>query len=97
MKSILLHFTNPSDMKITNGIFILLLTLLLYILLKPREQLINFNKTKENLRNFCKTTIVTAYYKMRSKHSYEEYVSWISNMLTFTDCMVIFTEQKLVG
>ena len=84
-------------MKITNGIFILLLTLLLYILLKPREQLINFNKTKENLRNFCKTTIVTAYYKMRSKHSYEEYLSWMSNMLTFTDCMVIFTEQKLVG
>ena len=84
-------------MKITNGIFILLLTLLLYILLKPREQLRNFNKTKENLRNFCKTTIVTAYYKMRSKHSYEEYLSWMSNMLTFTDCMVIFTEQNLVG
>ena len=45
----------------------------------------------------CNATIVTAYYKMRSKHSHEEYISWMSNMLTFRDCMVIFTEENLVG
>ena len=29
----------------------------------------------------CEATIVTAYFKMRSKHTYEEYISWMSNML----------------
>ena len=45
----------------------------------------------------CNVTIVTAYYRMKSKHSYEEYLSWMSNFLTLQDCMVIFTEQEFVG
>merc|ERR1719237_403548 len=44
----------------------------------------------------CNATIVTAYFKMRSKHSHEEYLSWMSNMLTLKDCMVIFTQPELV-
>ena len=76
-------------MRIQNVIFIIVLSLLLYFLLSKRRQLIN--------EPICNGTIVTAYYKMRSKHSHEEYVSWMSNMLTFRDCMVIFTEENLVG
>ena len=37
------------------------------------------------------------YYYCLSQHSHEEYMEWMSNMLTYTDCMVIFTPQELVG
>ena len=63
----------------------------------------NFNmkckleKVEVNVEDNCTATIVTAYYKMASKHSYEEYQSWMSNMLTFTDCMVIFTQPDMVA
>ena len=73
-------------MKFRNIIFIFSFLMLFYIMLRQKRQ----NVT-------CNATIVTAYYKMRSKHSHEEYVSWMSNMLTFRDCMVIFTEENLVG
>ena len=45
----------------------------------------------------CNVTIVTAYYKIRSKHSNEEYLSWMTNFLTLQDCMVIFTQQDFVS
>ena len=45
----------------------------------------------------CNVTIVTAYYKIRSKHSSEEYLSWMSNFLTLQDCMVIFTQHDFVS
>ena len=45
----------------------------------------------------CNVTIVTAYYKIRSKHSSEEYLSWMTNFLTLQDCMVIFTQQDFVS
>ena len=48
-------------------------------------------------QSFCNVTIVTAYYRMSSKHSNEEYLSWMSNFLTLQDCMVIFTQQDFVS
>jgi galactoside 2-L-fucosyltransferase 1/2 len=36
-------------------------------------------------------TIVTAYFEFASKHSSEEYSSWMKNMLSLQDPMVIFT------
>ena len=44
----------------------------------------------------CKATIVTAYFKMKSKHSLQEYEDWMSNMLSLHDCMVIFTPKDTV-
>ena len=41
--------------------------------------------------------MVTAYYRMRSKHSDDEYLAWMSNFLTLQDCMVIFTQQDFVS
>ena len=79
-------FNHLSGMKFRNIIFIFSFLMLFYMMLRQKRQ----NVT-------CNATIVTAYYKMRSKHSHEEYVSWMSNMLTFRDCMVIFTEENLVG
>jgi len=45
----------------------------------------------------CNTTIITAYYKIKSKHSYEEYLSWMINFLSMRDCMVIFVQPDLKG
>jgi len=44
----------------------------------------------------CNTTIVSAFYKISSKHSYEEYLSWMINFLSLRDCMVIFVQPDLV-
>ncbi len=40
-------------------------------------------------------TIVTAYYRIESKHSDDEYDHWISNILSITDPMIIFTSEDL--
>ena len=38
----------------------------------------------------CNSTIVTAYYRIPSKHSHGEYLAWMENFLSLRDCMVIF-------
>ena len=43
----------------------------------------------------CNTTIISAYYRIKSKHSYEEYLSWMINFLSLRDCMVIFVQPDL--
>jgi len=42
------------------------------------------------------TTIITAYYKLRSKHSHEEFLDWMVQLLQTTDLLVIYTEEWLV-
>ena len=42
------------------------------------------------------STVVTAYYKIPSKHSPERYSEWMANMLSLQDPMIIFTEPNLV-
>ena len=44
----------------------------------------------------CNTTIISAYYRIKSKHSYEEYHSWMTNFLSLCDCIVIFVQPDLV-
>ena len=41
-------------------------------------------------------TIVTAYFKIPSKHSQKEYDAWMANMLLLQDPMVIYTTEDLV-
>jgi len=42
------------------------------------------------------STVVTCYYKIKSKHSFEEYDNWITNFLTNVNCnLVIFTSPDL--
>jgi galactoside 2-L-fucosyltransferase 1/2 len=42
-------------------------------------------------------TIVTAYFEMNSKHAKSKYNTWMKNMLSFQDAMVIFTSPDLVS
>jgi hypothetical protein len=44
-----------------------------------------------------KTTIVTAYYAVKSKHTFEEYKSWMHRFLDITDPMVIFVPHGKVS
>ena len=44
-----------------------------------------------------KTTIVTAYYAVKSKHTFEEYKSWMHRFLDITDPMVIFVPHDKVS
>ena len=38
----------------------------------------------------CNSTLVTAYYRIPSKHSHEEYLAWMVNLLSLQDCLVVF-------
>ncbi|KAJ1465929.1 hypothetical protein T484DRAFT_3635102, partial [Baffinella frigidus] len=40
-------------------------------------------------------TLVTAYFRIPSKHSHEEYTAWMRNMLSLHDHMVIFTSPDM--
>jgi hypothetical protein len=42
------------------------------------------------------STVVTAYYRVPSKHSPDRYNQWMKNILSLQDPMVIFTEPDLV-
>ena len=39
----------------------------------------------------CNATLITAFYKTKSKSTYEAYLSWMTNFLTIKDCIVVFT------
>ena len=40
-------------------------------------------------------TVVTAYFKVASKHTHSEYVEWMRNMLSLQDAMVIFSSPEM--
>ena len=45
----------------------------------------------------CSSTLVTAYYKIPSKHSHTKYTTWMTNFLSLPDCLVVFVEPGLEG
>ena len=45
--------------------------------------------------NNGRTTIVTAYYPIQSKHSKQEYHAWMQNMFSLRDPMVIYTTAEV--
>lgn len=44
----------------------------------------------------CNSTMVTGYFRLKSKHSAIKYLNWMSNMLSLQDCMVIYTSSDFV-
>ena len=50
-------------------------------------------KTEEN--NDKSITVITCYYKVKSKHSFKQYALWIHNLLTNINAnLVIFTSEN---
>jgi hypothetical protein len=40
--------------------------------------------------------MVTGYFQLHSKHTADEYLEWMKNMLSIQDCMVVMTESSMV-
>ena len=54
------------------------------------------NSSSPHEESVSHSTIVTAYFRIRSKHKGSEYDQWMSNFLSIQDNMVIFTEPDMV-
>lgn len=55
-----------------------------------------FRRTNVDFENDCYATIVTAYYKIKSKHPSNQYFAWMKNFLSLQDCIVVYTSEDLV-
>ena len=56
--------------------------------LTPLSQTGSQNSTE----HVCSTTVVSAYYEIKSKYSHAQYLEWMKNSLSLHECMVIFTQ-----
>jgi hypothetical protein len=77
--------------------FLIGLTLLLFIAFTTYNLLLKASRFRTvEIETNCYATIVTAYYKIKSKHSSEEYFTWMRNLLSLQDCIVVYTTEDLV-
>jgi Bacterial protein of unknown function (HtrL_YibB) len=53
------------------------------------------SSSSSNLKS-CANTIVTGYFPLHSKHSGDNYLKWMKNMLSIQDCMVVMTSPPMV-
>jgi hypothetical protein len=76
--------------------FIIVLFLLLFFLLEfliiYKNKIIN--KWPQKL-TMDKITLVTAFYKIKSKHSYQDYLEWMNNILKINRSIVFYFENSL--
>jgi hypothetical protein len=56
----------------------------------------NLQLLKQDELITSRSTVVTAYFTLRSKFAKEEYMKWMNNMLSLQDAMIIFTSPELV-
>lgn len=84
-------FLNLKILKFCIVLFLLLLFFLEFIVTQKNKLI--FKQTK-NIK-MDKITLVTAFYKIRSKHSYNEYLEWINNILKINASMVFYIENSL--
>lgn len=66
------------------------------ILPAQRDTTQNLQLLKQDELITSRSTVVTAYFTLRSKFAKEEYMKWMTNMLSLHDAMVIFTSPELV-
>lgn len=63
------------------------------VLLESFPSSANITKLSNNLDQ-CQSTIVTAYFKIPSKHKASQYDRWMKYFLSVKDCLVIFAGQE---
>jgi hypothetical protein len=78
--------------KLVSFICVFIFLVFLEFLLNLEKKLI-FKEPKNIIAD--KITLVTAFYKIKSKHSFNEYLEWISNILKINSSMVFYTEFSL--
>lgn len=57
---------------------------------------VKISKMSDTLET-CQSTIVTGYFKIRSKFAATEYLAWMKNFLSVQDCLVIFSSEEMMG
>ena len=63
------------------------------VLLESFPSSANVTKLSDKLEQ-CQSTIVTAYFKIPSKHKAAQYTRWMKFFLSIKDCLVIFASQE---
>jgi hypothetical protein len=61
-----------------------------------REATQDFQLVKQDELIISHSTVVTAYFTVKSKHATEKYLNWMSNMLSLQDAMIIFSSPEMV-
>ena len=66
-----------------------------------KRHILGINRKTQNMQNNLyqqdNLTIVSAYYIMKSKHSFEEYLQRISSFIKLNHSLVFFTENKFIN
>ena len=95
MKCLIKNAKSILNIKTTKLIMTLLLSLLLllFLYLEFLKKKLMF-KIPINIKK-DRITLVSAYYKIKSKHSYNEYLEWINNILKINSSMVFFLEYSM--
>ena len=86
----LFYFLNNIKFKI---ILLILLSFFLENFL-PYNNLFSLNKEYNYNYTMDNITLVTAFYNIESKHSFNEYLEWINNILKINRSMVFYTEKS---
>ena len=66
-----------------------------HVLNEPLPKSANIIKLSESLES-CESTIVTGYFRIKSKFPAAEYLAWMTNFLSVQDCLVIFTSAEMM-
>eukprot|EP00088_Acartia_fossae_P010175 TRINITY_DN1503_c0_g1_i1.p1 TRINITY_DN1503_c0_g1~~TRINITY_DN1503_c0_g1_i1.p1 ORF type:complete len:314 (-),score=38.33 TRINITY_DN1503_c0_g1_i1:367-1308(-) len=74
-------------------IFLTIITFTVFITYNFTIRAIDMKVT--NTSDECYATLVTAYYKIKSKHTSDDYFTWMKNLLTLQDCIVVYTTEDL--
>ena len=107
-KPIRKRIINQKYIKPIKFIIFLLLSLIIFFIeyyIIPNPYYINsvniidiqdLQKNKSFINNFIQDniTIVTAYYKINSKHSLQKYIKWIKNLLQINKSMIFFIDKS---
>lgn len=65
---------------------LVILPFLMKLQISDLTRLYNYDK--------CNSTMITGYFNISSKFSHEQYMEWMTNLLTVQDCLVIFTDPQ---
>ena len=77
-------------------LILLFLAMILNLYHLNKKEPCNISNSLQSKVKGDRVTLVSAYYKVPSKHSHTEFLRWMEGLLQTTDNLVIFTEEWLI-
>lgn len=77
-------------------LILLFLAMILNLYHLNKKEPCNISNSLQSKVKGDRVTLVSAYYKVPSKHSHTEFLGWMEGLLQTTDNLVIFTEEWLI-